>query len=178
MKHLWAPWRFTYIKGKKSRRCVFCAGKRSEDRARYILYRSRTCFIIMNAFPYSNGHLLVAPYRHLQNLDRLNDAALADLMATTRRAIKALEKVYGPQGFNVGINLGKAAGAGIEEHLHVHIVPRWTGDTNFMSSVAGLRVIPEALDQAYDKLQKVLGAPRRSRAKIPPVRRQKKKTSR
>jgi ATP adenylyltransferase len=152
MKSLWAPWRLPYLKGAKPDHCIFCVGKPADDRRRYILHRSRSTFVIMNAYPYSNGHLMVAPYEHASDLDALSPAALAELMVTTKLAIRVLQAVYTPQGFNVGINLGKAAGAGIEEHLHVHIVPRWNGDTNFMSTVADLRVIPEDLRHAYDQL--------------------------
>jgi ATP adenylyltransferase len=152
MKSLWAPWRLPYLKGKKATACIFCLGAPAGDRRRHVLHRNRSTFVIMNAFPYSNGHLMVAPYRHVADLDRLSHAVLGELLATTRRAISALEAVYKPDGFNVGINFGKAAGAGIEQHLHLHIVPRWNGDTNFMSTVAGVRVIPEALDHAYDQL--------------------------
>jgi ATP adenylyltransferase len=153
MKSLWAPWRFPYLKGKKPDYCIFCLGSHLQDRDRYILHRGRSSYVIMNAYPYSNGHLMVAPYRHLQGLDKLSRSALGDLLATTQLAISVLKTIYKPEGFNVGINIGKAAGAGIEEHLHLHVVPRWNGDTNFMSSVSDLRVIPEGLRHAYDQLR-------------------------
>ncbi|MEW6325227.1 MAG: HIT domain-containing protein [Nitrospirota bacterium] len=162
MKSLWAPWRLPYLKGKKPDHCIFCVGDgprngrppalRSNDRRRYILHRNRLTFVIMNAFPYSNGHLMVAPYRHVANLGGLTFEEMGELLASTQLAISVLGSVYHPDGFNVGINLGKAAGAGIEAHLHVHIVPRWNGDTNFMSTVADTRVIPESLDHAYKQL--------------------------
>jgi ATP adenylyltransferase len=152
MKSLWAPWRLPYLKGTKPDRCIFCVGKPADDRRRYILHRNQSTFVIMNIYPYSNGHLMVAPYEHASDFKALSPDALGELMVTTRQAISVLQAVYKPQGFNVGINLGKAAGAGIEEHLHVHIVPRWNGDTNFMSTVADLRVIPEDLRHAYDQL--------------------------
>ena len=152
MKSLWAPWRFTYIKGGKPPECIFCLGPPSQDRRRHILYRGRSSYVIMNAFPYSNGHLMVAPYRHLKNLDGFSQSVLGELLTTARLAMDVLGRTYAPEGFNVGLNLGKVAGAGIEEHLHLHIVPRWSGDTNFMSSVADVRVIPEGLDHAYQSL--------------------------
>ncbi len=152
MKSLFAPWRLPYLKSAKPDHCIFCVGKPADDRRRYILHRSRSTFVIINAYPYSNGHLMVAPYEHASDLNTLSPAALGELLATTQLAIDVLRAVYKPQGFNVGINLGKAAGAGIEEHLHVHIVPRWNGDTNFMSTVANVRVIPEDLRHAYDQL--------------------------
>jgi len=152
MKSLWAPWRLPYLKGKKAKACIFCLGPRADDRRRHVLHRNRSTFVIMNAYPYSNGHLMVAPYRHVANLNKLPSAVLGELLATTQLAISALQAVYAPDGFNVGINFGKAAGAGIEAHLHLHIVPRWNGDTNFMSTVAGVRVIPEGLDHAYTQL--------------------------
>ena len=166
MKSLWAPWRFPYLKGKKPVRCIFCGaqvGNRAGDRRRHILHRNRSTFILMNAYPYSNGHLMVAPYRHIADLGALTSTELGELMASTDLAISALKSVYGPDGFNVGINLGKAAGAGIEAHLHVHIVPRWNGDTNFMSTVADARVIPEGLDHAYTKLLPAFKRPRPSK---------------
>jgi len=153
MKSLFAPWRLPYLKGKKPARCIFCLGKPADDRRRYILHRSGATFVIMNAYPYSNGHLMVAPYEHAADLRALSPAALGELMVTTKLAIGVLQAVYQPQGFNVGINLGKAAGAGIEEHLHVHIVPRWNGDTNFMTTAANVRVIPEDLRHAYGQLR-------------------------
>ena len=152
MKSLFAPWRLPYLKGKKPDHCIFCVGKPADDSGRYILHRSRSTFVIMNAYPYSNGHLMVAPYEHAADLQALSSAALGELMSTTKLAIGVLQSVYKPQGFNVGINVGKAAGAGIEEHLHVHIVPRWNGDTNFMTTTGNVRVIPEDLRHAYDQL--------------------------
>jgi ATP adenylyltransferase len=152
MKSLFAPWRLPYLKSSKPDHCIFCVGKPADDQRRYILHRGRSTFVIMNVYPYSNGHLMVAPYAHASDLDALSSVTLGELMVTTKLAIGALRNVYKPQGFNVGINLGKAAGAGIEEHLHVHIVPRWNGDTNFMSTVADLRVIPEDLRHAYNQL--------------------------
>lgn len=152
MKSLFAPWRLPYLKGKKPDHCIFCVGKPADDRRRYILHRSGSTFVIINAYPYSNGHLMVAPYEHAADLNALSAAALGELLLTTQLAVDVLQNVYKPQGFNVGINLGKAAGAGIEEHLHIHVVPRWNGDTNFMSTVANVRVIPEDLRHAYDQL--------------------------
>jgi ATP adenylyltransferase len=152
MKSLFAPWRLPYLKGPKPARCIFCLGKPADDRRRYILHRNGSTFVIMNAYPYSNGHLMVAPYAHAADLQALSPAALGELLVTTQLAIDVLQAVYKPQGFNVGINLGKAAGAGIEAHLHVHIVPRWNGDTNFMTTAANVRVIPEDLHHAYDQL--------------------------
>jgi len=152
MKSLFAPWRLPYLKGPKPDRCIFCVGKSADDRRRFILHRGGSTFVIMNAYPYSNGHLMVAPYEHTSDLQALSPAALGELLVTTQLAIDALKAVYKPQGFNVGLNLGKAAGAGIEEHLHLHIVPRWNGDTNFMTTAAHVRVIPEGLHHAYDQL--------------------------
>jgi ATP adenylyltransferase len=152
MKSFFAPWRLPYLKGTRPDYCIFCVGKPADDPGRYILHRSRSTFVIMNAYPYSNGHLMVAPYEHASDLHALSSAALGELMITAKLAIGVLQAVYKPQGFNVGINFGKAAGAGIEEHLHVHIVPRWNGDTNFMTTVADVRVIPEDLRHAYDQL--------------------------
>lgn len=157
MKRLWAPWRMKYIIGEKTGECLFCAkAKESNDRENLILYRGRTGFIMLNAYPYNNGHLMIAPYRHVASLDDLDEETLTELMLLINKSLRLLRRVMSPQGFNIGINLGKAAGAGIEEHIHIHIVPRWEGDTNFMPVVGETRVMPELLDQTYEKLMAAL----------------------
>ena len=154
MEVTWAPWRMEYIlSDQKEGPCIFCPGEdRGQDAERLILFAGSRSMVIMNRYPYNNGHLLVAPVRHAGSLDSLSEEELLDLMETVRRAIKALKNLMNPEGFNVGINLGKVAGAGVEEHLHVHIVPRWNGDTNYMTVVGALRVIPEHIRTTYDKL--------------------------
>lgn len=159
MDRIWAPWRIGYITADKPAGCVFCVGDGDAgDRDRLILYRSTFSFIIMNLYPYTNGHLMVIPYRHTSALDDLDDAELLDFMQTLRLARRCLELAFSPQGFNIGMNLGHAAGAGVEEHLHFHVVPRWHGDTNFMTVTADLRVIPEAMQATYDNLATVFAS--------------------
>lgn len=156
MEHLWAPWRMQYILSEKEG-CIFCdKPMENKDKENYILYRAKTCFIIMNIFPYNNGHLMVAPYKHLPNLDGLEQDELTELMLITRKSIQILQKALNPHGFNVGMNIGKVAGAGVEEHLHIHIVPRWAQDTNFMPILAETIVLPEHLDTTYQQLRQAL----------------------
>lgn len=126
------------------------------DRENYILYRGEACYIMLNLFPYTNGHLMIAPYRHEASIDRLDDNSLYEMIALTRASVAALTRALSPAGFNIGMNLGKVAGAGIADHLHMHVVPRWQGDVNFMSVFAETRLIPEALDATYDKLLPIL----------------------
>ncbi|MDA8169474.1 MAG: HIT domain-containing protein [Nitrospiraceae bacterium] len=153
MKQLWAPWRIEYILSKKTDECIFCEYPlKDEDRQSLILYRGRLCYVIMNKYPYNNGHLMAVPYRHVSSITGLDDETLSELMNIARLAVSCLAKAMRPEGFNTGINIGKAAGAGIDEHLHMHIVPRWTGDSSFMAVLDEVRVIPEHLLATYDKL--------------------------
>ena len=151
---LYSPWRLQYILSNKDKECIFCV-KPSEnsDEKHLILHRSEYCFVIMNIFPYNNGHLMVVPNRHVPNLNELDKKEIDDQFETVQLCEKVITKVYNPDGINIGMNLGKAAGAGIDEHLHVHIVPRWNGDVNFMTAISGTRVIPESFEQAYSKLK-------------------------
>lgn len=154
MDRLWAPWRMAYVAVERPVGCVFCQAPGDEDeRRRLVLYRGETCFIIMNLFPYNGGHLMVVPYRHTSDLVGLTPEEQQELMVLTRHAIRALKESMRPDAFNVGMNLGRSAGAGIEEHLHQHIVPRWHGDMNFMPVIGETRVLPEALLESYDKLK-------------------------
>ncbi len=153
MKRLWAPWRLEYILGEKPDCCIFCAmPAEDKDRENYILYRGRENFVIMNRYPYNNGHLMVIPYRHADVLEDLSDGILAEAMALTRECCRIIRESMHAQGFNVGLNVGEAAGAGIKEHLHFHIVPRWAGDTNFMSVVEDTRIMPQHLTESYEQL--------------------------
>lgn len=154
MERIWAPWRMSYIKTlNNDEGCIFCAAWNSDnDREKLVLERSEHSLIMLNLFPYTNGHMMAAPKRHTSNLDELSDIELLDLMKTVRRARNLLQKVARPDGFNVGINLGRGAGAGIEDHLHIHVVPRWIGDANFMTVIGDIRVIPEGLMITYDQL--------------------------
>jgi ATP adenylyltransferase len=152
---LWAPWRIEYIHSEKTGACFLCdifAGK--DDRENLLLFRGKTCAVVMNRYPYNSGHIMVAPYRHTAALEDLAPAENLEMAALTARAAAVLREVMSPQGFNIGINLGEAAGAGLKDHLHQHIVPRWTGDTNFMPVLGGPRVMPESLTATYDLLYK------------------------
>lgn len=156
---LWAPWRRAYLRQTRRgrQRCVFCTAARSRtDRARYTVYRGRTAFVLLNRYPYSNGHVMISPYQHVGSLSQLNAEEMTELLRLASRTVDALQAVLRPHGFNLGINLGRAAGAGIPGHLHLHVVPRWVGDTNFMSTVGGIRVISESLDALYGRLRPVI----------------------
>ena len=161
VKRIWSPWRLRYVDGshKKSEGCIFCqkaAAPLEQDRENYVLYRGETGFIMLNLFPYNNGHFMVAPYAHVPSLENLDIQTLGSLMELVNRGMAALRQVMSPEGFNVGVNLGKAAGAGIVDHVHIHVVPRWVGDTNFMPVFSETKVIPELLDGTYDKLKAVI----------------------
>lgn len=154
MKRLWSPWRMKYIVSKKGEGCIFCDKvAENDDQANYILYRGKTCYVMLNLYPYNNGHLMVSPYRHVPSPEQLQEDELTEMMLLVNRSIRALRWAMHPDGFNIGVNIGKAAGAGIEEHVHIHIVPRWEGDTNFMPVLSQTRVIPELLDDTYCKLK-------------------------
>jgi ATP adenylyltransferase len=154
MKVLWAPWRMGYIlSNDKDNGCIFCPGKdRSKDEERLILHVGSRSMVMMNRYPYNNGHLLVAPVKHAGDLDQLNNKEALDLLLMVRKTVEILKVVMNPEGFNVGLNLGRVAGAGMEEHMHFHVVPRWTGDTNFMTILGDVRVIPEHIRETYRKL--------------------------
>ena len=151
MKILWAPWRIEYILGEKKGRCIFCAALRDQDEL--TLFKGEITIVTMNKFPYINGHLLVAPVRHVSTLHQLNKTEMGELLATVEQSLGILKTVMKPDGFNIGLNLGKAAGAGVEEHLHFHIVPRWFGDTNALTVFGEVRVIPEHLRSTYNNLK-------------------------
>ena len=183
MDHLWTPWRYAYVTGAEKGRarrgvpetlsawpgdlgCVFCnmiaavdfsvaQGTPAEaaEAAAYILHRGPTCFSVLNAYPYNNGHLMVVPYRHEASLTALTGAEAGELMLEARRSERLLRSVYRPAGLNMGLNLGEAAGAGVADHLHLHAVPRWSGDTNFMSVVAETRILPEMLNESWRRLR-------------------------
>jgi len=162
MKQLWAPWRMSYINGDDkdaTAGCIFCVRDTlDEDQDRLILHRGEHAFIIMNKYPYSNGHLLVAPYRHTADLSELSDAEALEMHRLTVLARDALRSWGNPDGFNIGMNWGRVAGAGIEDHLHLHIVPRWNGDTNFMPVFSDVRVIPQHLQETYTLLAKAMAS--------------------
>lgn len=133
--------------------CLFCVKPRSEDAEAHVVHRGQLCYVVLNRFPYNNGHLMVVPYAHVPSLEDLDAESLAELMALTQLSLRVLREAYSPQGFNVGLNIGGVAGAGVASHVHLHIVPRWGGDTNYMTTIGGTRTIPEWLDQTYDCLR-------------------------
>ena len=154
MEQLWAPWRVTYIESNKPVGCILCdKPKEANDEANYILFKGKLNFVIMNAYPYNPGHLMVAPYRHIPSPEDLTAAELQEHYELVTRVVKILREAYNPNGFNTGMNIGKVAGAGIDGHIHSHIVPRWQGDTNFMPVISDTRVIPQALAETYQKLK-------------------------
>ena len=156
MDHLYTPWRLDYVVNPKAVECPFCAylaQDPSNDAANLLLHRAQHAFVMLNRYPYNNGHLMVLPNRHISNLAALDDAAQLQIMQLTSLCITLLTEAFAPQGFNVGVNMGKAAGAGLADHLHVHVVPRWFGDTNFMPIVAQTRVLPEWLEDTYRRLR-------------------------
>jgi ATP adenylyltransferase len=146
-ERLWAPWRLEYIKGPKDDECIFCA------RRDHVLAEGERCFVMLNAYPYTNGHVMVSPYEHIDSLEALDDDTTLELMTLTRRSMAAIRAAYGPDGFNLGVNQGKVAGAGVEDHVHLHVVPRWGGDTNFMPVTGGVRVLPQSLEDSYAALR-------------------------
>ena len=154
MEHLWAPWRTQYIQKAKEEGCILCQKPaENNDEPNCILYRGKKNFIIMNTYPYNTAHLMVAPYRHVANLDELTDRERGEHFEIVSRCVRVLRRVFSPDGFNVGMNLGRVAGAGIDKHIHTHIVPRWVGDTNFMPVIADTKVVNEALAETYQRLK-------------------------
>jgi ATP adenylyltransferase len=155
-ERLWAPWRLDYIKGPKPDECIFCAKPRlGDDDAAHIVARGERCYVMLNAYPYNNGHVMVSPYRHVSSIEELDDEHLLELIGFVQRSLGAIREAYGPEGFNIGVNQGKVAGAGFDDHVHVHVVPRWAADTNFMPVIGSTRVLPESLDASYATLSKL-----------------------
>jgi len=156
MDHLWSPWRLAYITGERAETgCVFCQALSDPDAAPLVVFRGTTCFIILNLFPYNNGHLMVIPNRHIASLSAATGEELAEMIELARRSEAALSEAYHPHGLNMGINIGKPAGAGILDHVHMHVVPRWNGDTNFMTVVGRTRVLSEELPATADRLRPI-----------------------
>ncbi len=153
MEYLWAPWRMEYILGKKKGGCFFCRMfKEKKNKENLVLYQGKNAFVVMNKYPYTNGHLMVVPKRHCLNLEQLNDDELRELFDLLKTSVRVLKASFHPHGFNIGMNIGKAGGAG-EDHLHLHIVPRWAGDTNFMPVIGKTKVISDYLGETYQTLQ-------------------------
>jgi len=149
MDHLWSPWRYRYVAKKGPEECIFCAERE------YVLHRAEHNYVLLNLYPYTSGHLMIAPYKHVATLTDSDPQALEEMMRLARRAEIALGKVYNPKGFNVGLNIGEAAGAGVAGHIHMHVLPRWPGDVNFMTAIGETRVLPEDLDTTFKRLAEV-----------------------
>ena len=153
MERLWAPWRMKYILSSKPEGCIFCEKAAEErDEENLILYRGESSFLILNTFPYNCGHLMVVPYRHIRDLEKLSVPESTELVKLTQLSVQTLKAVLKPEGFNIGMNLGRVAGAGVEDHLHIHIIPRWNGDTNFMPLLADTKVLSESLNETYKRI--------------------------
>jgi ATP adenylyltransferase len=159
MDYIWTPWRYAYITGgEKTSGCIFCdsAAQPADDEKRHIVYRGTHCFIILNTYPYTSGHVMVVPFQHVDELRRLAPDAATEMMALCQRMEGVLRGLYKPEGINLGMNIGKAAGAGIAGHIHMHVLPRWVADANFMSVVGETRVLPEALEVTWKRIKEAL----------------------
>ena len=160
-QRIWAPWRLEYVKDAskdKESECIFCAAlEAGDDEANLIVERGERCFVILNKFPYTNGHLMIAPYEHVAELQDLDEETVAEVMSLAQRGIAALQQSYAPHGYNVGFNQGRVAGAGVEHHIHMHVVPRWGGDTNFMPVLGDTRVMNQTLEDSYATLKGAWG---------------------
>jgi ATP adenylyltransferase len=155
MKYLWAPWRMDYISRKKKKECFFCKNlEEKESRKKLILVQGESAFVVMNKYPYNNGHLMIVPKRHTVDLEQLDNNELKELFDLLKTSIRVLNSSLRPHGFNIGMNIGKVGGAG-EDHLHIHLVPRWTGDTNFMPVIGETKIISQYLEETYQKLHSV-----------------------
>jgi ATP adenylyltransferase len=154
MDKLWAPWRIKYIKSKKNKKCIFCEATKSNNK-NYVILKTKYSLSMLNIFPYNNGHVMISPLRHIQKISQLKETEIIDLFKTVDKTIWLLDKILKPHGYNIGINLSEAAGAGIPTHLHLHIVPRWRGDTNFMPIVSNTKVISQSLSELYKQLKNV-----------------------
>ena len=155
MDYIFTPWRYAYIVGAdKASGCLFCdLAQPGDDAQRFILHRAQYCFVMLNAFPYTNGHVMIAPYQHTDQLATLTAPAAQEMIALAQRLETVLRDLYRPDGINLGMNIGKAAGAGVAGHIHMHILPRWVADSNFMTTVGETRILPESLEQTYAKLK-------------------------
>jgi ATP adenylyltransferase len=158
MDYLWTPWRYQFVsQASKENGCIFClAAQLGDDSRALIVHRGQKNFVILNLYPYTTGHSMIVPYAHVADLSKCDADTLAEMMVLARRLQMALGSIYHPQGFNVGMNLGRAAGAGVADHIHLHVLPRWTGDTNFMTTVAETRLEPEVISVTYEKLHRAL----------------------
>jgi len=158
MEHIWAPWRLDYVVSEKPDNCILCEKRDGpeDDRANYVLYRGEHSFVLLNTFPYNSGHVMVVPYRHVGRLTQLRAEEAADLIQIAQWCVAALEEAFDAEGINLGMNVGEAAGAGIADHIHLHIVPRWRGDTNYMTVLASTRVVPQSLEDTANQLRPLI----------------------
>jgi ATP adenylyltransferase len=157
MDYLWTPWRYAYVSGtEKTTGCVFCNAVKEDDAKALIVYRGKNCFVILNAFPYTPGHVMIVPYTHLDELQKLPPDAANEMIALSQRMETVLRELYHPDGINLGMNIGKAAGAGIAGHIHMHVLPRWIADANFVSVVGETRILPEMLDVTWERMRKAM----------------------
>lgn len=159
MDYLWTPWRYAYVTaGEKPGECIFCAGEKlGDDHQAFIVQRSRHCFVILNAFPYTSGHVMIVPYAHVDRLQRLPPEAAQEMMLLAQKLEGLMRELYNPDGINMGLNIGKAAGAGVAGHIHMHVLPRWVADASFITVVGETRVLPEALETTWERYRKALG---------------------
>ena len=157
MDYLFTPWRYAYVSAADTKTaCIFCEAPKLPDEQALILHRGQHCYIIINAFPYTSGHVMIVPYAHLDQLDKVPEAASIELMSLTQRMETVLRDLYKPDGLNVGMNIGKSAGAGVAGHVHMHVLPRWTADANFVSVIGETRVLPESLEITYRRIREKL----------------------
>jgi ATP adenylyltransferase len=156
MDYLFTPWRMEYIRSAKNDGCIFCEMLEMDDREALILRRGRHAFLVLNRYPYNNGHYMSVPYRHVDSLENLTGEETAEMMALLAQGLTAVRKAWNPEGFNIGGNIGKVSGAGVKDHVHLHVVPRWAGDTNFMPIFAGTRVVPQTLEETYAEIKAAL----------------------
>jgi len=155
MEYLWTSWRMNYIKSldDEAQACVFCVKLDAADEQEYVVFRGASCYVCLNVYPYTSGHLLIVPYQHVSSIEELDPICLQEMMVLSQRSVMALRQGFRPQGFNIGMNLGYVAGAGLPDHVHLHVVPRWKGDSNFMSVLGGTRVLPELLSESWERLR-------------------------
>jgi ATP adenylyltransferase len=158
MDYLWTPWRYAYVSGAEpATACIFCEAPKESDEKAHIVYRGKHCYVILNTYPYTNGHVMVVPYAHIDELQKLPVEAAQEMMALTQKMEGVLRSLYRPDGLNLGMNIGKAAGAGVAGHIHMHVLPRWVADANFMSVVGETRVLPESLEVTWTRIRGALG---------------------
>jgi ATP adenylyltransferase len=154
MNHIWSPWRMEYVESNKEEGCVFCSAQKMEDGAENLIaFRGERAYVILNRYPYTSGHLMIVPFDHQPNLEELDPRTRSEMMELTTRCMTVLRRIYHPEAFNMGANIGEAAGAGIKQHVHVHVVPRWAGDTNFMTTIGASRVLPESLEKTHERVK-------------------------